>query len=265
MSFLARILETKRAEVLAAKARVPEAALLAADRRERRDFLGALRRPGLNVIAEIKRASPSKGLLAPDLDAAELARSYEKGGAAAISVLTDREFFRGSLDDLAAVRRAAALPLLRKDFTIEPYQVIEAAAAGADAVLLIAACLDDPALRELHAAAEELDLAVLVEVRDERELERAAALPARIIGVNNRDLSSFRVDLATGLRLLPLMPREAVRVAESGIKGPSDAAKLYNAGADAILVGESLVKSGDAVLILEELREGGRCSSRSAV
>lgn len=251
MSFLDEILAEKRAEVRTAKSRIPEAAFLQEAHGERRDFLGALRKPGLSVIAEIKRSSPSKGPLRPGLDPPHLARDYERGGAAAVSILTDGRFFQGSLDDLRAVREAASLPLLRKDFMIDPYQLAEAAAAGADAVLLIAACLNRAGLKELLTAARELGLAALVEVHDEGELALAVQLGAPAIGVNNRDLRTFAVDLAVGLRLLPLIPNTIVRVAESGIHGPSESCALRQAGADAILVGESLVLSDDPSALIQ--------------
>lgn len=264
MSLLEQILAEKRAEIRAAKSRVPEAALLQEAHGERRDFLGALRRPGLSVIAEIKRASPSRGPLRPNLDPPSLARDYERGGAAAISVLTERLFFQGSLDDLRAVREATSLPLLRKDFIIDPYQIAEAAAVGADAILLIAACLTRTGLQELLAAAGELGLAALVEVHDEDELALAVELGAPAIGVNNRNLHTFTVDLAVGLRLLPIIPKTIVRVAESGIRGLAEAMELRKAGAEAVLVGESLIMGGDPAALIRKLREGRVCSSRSA-
>ncbi len=257
MSFLRKILAIKREEVRQAKRRMPEAALLALPRPPRRDFAGRLRRGGLAVIAEVKRASPSRGLLAPALDLPRLVSQYEEGGAAAISVLTDREFFHGSPQDLEDARQATGLPLLRKDFLIDPYQLIETDRHGADAVLLIVACLGRSQLREMLSAARELSLAVLLEVHDEAELDHAAAVGAAIVGINNRDLRTFRVDPATTHRLLPRVPKGTLVVAESGIRGPEDAATLARAGVDAILVGESLVTSADPAAALRALREAG--------
>ncbi|MFQ6100886.1 MAG: indole-3-glycerol phosphate synthase TrpC [Anaerolineae bacterium] len=210
-----------------------------------RDFVATLRAPGVSLIAEVKRASPSKGVLREDLDPAMLARTYEASGAAAVSVLTDAHFFRGSLDDLRAVRRSVSLPVLRKDFLLDPYQVYEARAAGADAVLLIVAALDDGRLDSLHRLACDLGMAALVEVHDEIELERALAVGPRIVGVNNRDLRTFEVSLETTARLRPLLPPGVVLVAESGIHTREDVARLAAMGADAMLVGEALVRAVD--------------------
>jgi indole-3-glycerol phosphate synthase len=211
-----------------------------------RGFRSALERASadgeLAVIAEVKRRSPSRGVIA-ELDPADLARSYEAGGAACLSVLTDVEFFGGSAEDLRAARAAVALPALRKDFTLRPHDVADARLMGADAVLLIAAALDDGELADLHALIEELDLAALVEVHDEIELARAVGIGASLIGVNQRDLVTFKVDTARAVRLAPLMPEGVLRVAESGIEGPDDAHLLHDAGYDAVLVGESLVRS----------------------
>ena len=208
-----------------------------------RDFVAALRGPGVSLIAEVKRASPSAGPLRPGLDPAELAAEYEAAGAAALSVLTDARYFQGSLDDLRAARTAASLPVLRKDFTLSSYQVYEARAAGADAVLLIVAVLDDEALDGLHRLAQGLGIAALVEVHDEAELRRALAIGPRAVGVNNRDLHTFRVDLDTTARLRARIPREIVLVAESGVRAPADVARLAAIGADAMLVGEALVRA----------------------
>ena len=213
-----------------------------------RDFRGALRRADgkLAVIAEIKRRSPSKGELAPDLDAASTAQAYEAGGAAALSVLTDRPFFAGSVDDLRRARGATGLPALRKDFTIDETQVFETRAIGADALLLIVTALPDNAvLRDLHALAGELGLAALVEVHDEAELDRALAIGAGIVGVNCRDLGTFDEDLAVAERLAGRLPGSVVAVAESAIRGPDEAARVAAAGFDAVLVGEALVRSAE--------------------
>jgi indole-3-glycerol phosphate synthase len=224
-----------------------------ARRADRRDFAAALRAKRPAIISEIKKASPSKGLLSPDFRPADLARQYELGGAAAISVLTDREFFQGSLDDLRVVRAACGLPVIRKDFTLTDYHVLESAAVGADAILLIVAILEDDALRSLREMAEALGLAVLVEAHNEQELGRAVLSGARIIGVNNRDLNTFQVSLETSERLGKHIPADVIKVSESGIFNADDIQRLMNAGYDAFLVGEHLVKSGDATKALREL------------
>jgi len=210
-----------------------------------RDFAAALKAPGLSVIAEVKRRSPSKGALAADLDPAEVASQYAAGGAACLSVLTDQDAFGGSPADLAAARAAVSLPVLRKDFTVHLHDVYDARLMGADAVLLIAAALNDDELREFSAAAAEIGLTALFEIHDEVELERVVAVDAKAIGVNQRDLVTFEVDQERAVRMAPQIPEELVRVAESGVRGPEDAAVLYQAGFDAVLVGESVVTSGD--------------------
>lgn len=211
-----------------------------------RGFAAALTAgPGLGVIAEIKRRSPSKGDLYPDLDPAELARSYQRGGAACLSVLTDAEFFGGSPGDLAAARAAVDLPVLRKDFTVSPLDVCDARLMGADAVLLIAAVLDDDNLAWFHDLAVGIGLDVLVEVHDADELRRATEVGATLIGVNQRDLVTFAVDPDRAASLFRHMPAGVVTVAESGVRGPDDAAALRAVGYDAVLVGESVVTSGD--------------------
>jgi indole-3-glycerol phosphate synthase len=197
------------------------------------------------VIAEIKRRSPSKGDLAAITDPAALARQYAAGGAAAVSVLTEERRFGGSLDDLRAVRAAVDVPLLRKDFIVEPYQVVEARSAGADLVLLIVAALEDDPLRRLYDQAGELGMTVLVEVHDEAETERAVALGAELVGVNARNLRTLEIDQDTFGRLAPLVPDDRVKVAESGIFGPVDVKRHVAEGARAVLVGEALVKDGD--------------------
>lgn len=209
-----------------------------------RDPMPALRGPGSSVIAEVKRRSPSKGHLADIADPASLAAEYAAGGAAAISVLTEERRFGGSLDDLRAVRAAVATPLLRKDFIVETYQLVEARAAGADLVLLIVAALDDETLRRLHDEARELGLTVLVEVHDEAETERAVALGAELLGVNARNLKTLDVDAGTFGRLAPLVPADRVLVAESGISDVHDVQRFVSEGARAVLVGEALVKDG---------------------
>jgi indole-3-glycerol phosphate synthase len=213
-----------------------------------RDFAGALQPAAgtIGVIAEIKRRSPSKGDLAPDLDPALTAKAYAAGGASCLSVLTDQPWFGGTVDDLVAARAACELPVLRKDFIIDEVQIYEARAVGADAVLLIVAALpDDTLLRDLHELAVGLGLAVLVETHDDAELERALASGARIVGVNARNLGTFAEDLGIGERLAARVPAEVVAIAESAIRSVDDAARMATAGFDAVLVGEMLVRSSD--------------------
>ena len=222
-----------------------------------RGFAAALRdAEGLAVIAEVKRRSPSRGDLAAELDPAALAQAYERGGAACLSVLTDAEFFGGSPDDLRAARAATRLPVLRKDFTVSPADVCDARIMGADAVLLIAAALDDDELADLHTLAVDIGLDALVEVHDEAELDRALAAGAHVVGVNQRDLVTFEVDNERAVRVGAAIPPTVVRVAESGVRGPDDAAALAAAGFDAVLVGELLVSSGDPAAAVELLRSG---------
>jgi indole-3-glycerol phosphate synthase len=209
------------------------------------DPMPALRRPGASVIAEVKRRSPSKGDLADIPDPAALASAYEAGGAAAVSVLTEERRFGGSLADLDAVRAAVGVPVLRKDFVVDTYQLLEARAHGADLALLIVAALPGDLLARLHDAARELGLTPLVEVHDEPEAERASRLGAALIGVNARNLKTLDVDAATFGMLVPLLPADAVLVAESGVGGVDDVRRFVGEGADAVLVGETLVKDGD--------------------
>ena len=197
------------------------------------------------VISEIKKASPSKGVLRPDFRPAEIAQSYARKGAACLSVLTDRDFFQGSDEDLKAARAACALPVIRKDFIVDPYQVYEARALGADCILLIAACLDDARLAELNALAGQLGLDVLVEVHDADELERALAVPGRLIGINNRNLRTFEVTLDTTLGLLGRVPSDRLLVTESGILIPEDVARMRASGVNAFLVGEAFMRADD--------------------
>ncbi|MDD9369231.1 MAG: indole-3-glycerol phosphate synthase TrpC [Acidimicrobiales bacterium] len=257
-TYLDRILAAHRARV-AADAR--DIAPLVAEARAQpapRGFTAALRATsGLGVIAEVKRRSPSKGDLAAGLDPASLAQAYERGGATCLSVLTDSEFFGGSAADLGAARSATALPVLRKDFTVGAVDVCDARIMGADAVLLIAAALDDDELGELHSLALDVGLDVLVEVHDEGELDRAVAAGAQLIGVNQRDLVTFTVDNDRAVRVGRAIPDAVVRVAESGVRGPDDAAALAAAGFDAVLVGELLVTSGDAEAAVAALRAVG--------
>ena len=225
-----------------------------ASRYEPRDFAGALRGAGLAVIAEVKQRTPSMGVLTTDYRPARLAESYERGGAAAISVLTHRAGFGGSVDHLDAVREATSLPILRKDFITDAYQVVEARAHGADAVLLIVAALTPHSLVALLNLAKDHGLAALVEVHDEDETRVAVDAGAQVIGVNHRDLRTFAVDLALTERLRPLIPRERVVVAESGIKGRAEARRMREAGADAILAGEVLMRATDPAAVIGELR-----------
>jgi indole-3-glycerol phosphate synthase len=208
------------------------------------DAEAALRRPGLSLIAEVKRSSPSKGALAEITDPAALAADYEAGGATAVSVLTERRF-RGSLDDLDAVRKAVQIPVLRKDFIVEDYQVHEARAHGADLVLLIVAALPQVDLLRMQALVRELGMTALVEVHDEQEAARALEAGATVVGVNARNLKTLDVDPGTFSRLAPLLPDDVVKVAESGVAGPADAARYAGEGADAVLVGEALVTGGE--------------------
>jgi indole-3-glycerol phosphate synthase len=248
---LARIAAVKRQEVATGKARRDLAAIRAAGEANgtARDFASALqRRVGAGaaaVIAEIKKASPSKGVLREDFRPAEIAASYEAHGATALSVLTDESFFQGSADYLAQARAATALPALRKDFVIDLWQVFESRAIGADAILLIAALLDDAALREFEAAALALGMAVLVEVHDEAELERALRLATPLIGINNRNLRTFEVTLETTLALLPRIPPGRLVVTESGIAAPVDVRRMRDAGVQAFLVGEAFMRAAD--------------------
>lgn len=249
MSILDDIIAYKKAEVAAAKAAAPLSALDALAREHApRGFETALRRAassGFALIGEIKKASPSKGVIRADFDPAALARAYVDGGAACLSVLTDAPSFQGDRAHLRAARAAARLPALRKDFIIDPYQVAEAAAWGADAILIIMAACDDARAGELMAAAADWRLDVLVETHDEAEMARAGALGARLIGVNNRDLKTFATDLAVTERLAPRAPRDTLLVSESGIAAHADLVRLAAAGARAFLVGESLMRRSD--------------------
>ena len=248
---LERILARKRAELDTARAAVPLAEMQrrAAAAPPARDFVGALRaqiaagRPA--VIAEMKRASPSKGLLRADFDPVAIARSYEAGGAACLSVLTDRDFFKGDPSHLLAARGACGLPVLRKDFITEPYQVHEARALGADCILLIAAALARQDMQGLEASARSLGMAVLVEVHDGAELEAALSLQTPLLGINNRNLRSFETRLETTLELLPCIPHGRIVVSESGIAGRADIAMLRERGVQAFLVGEALMREAD--------------------
>jgi len=228
------------------------AAQLAA-RGEDRPFNEALTRPGLSLIAEFKRRSPSAGEIAAGAVVADQVRAYERGGAAALSVLTDAEHFGGSLEDLREARAACDLPVIRKDFIVDPYQLYEAAANGADAVLLIVRALGDEALRSLHEQARALDLDCLVEVHDGEELERALAAGAEVIGINNRDLDQQHVNLATTFELMPDVPAGKTVVAESGISGREELEELERVGVDAVLIGGALMSAADPEAKTREL------------
>jgi len=266
MTILDTIITQKRIEVAALQPRAAELKRLAAARSERRDFAAALRRPDGRValIAEVKKASPSAGVIRPDFDPLAIARDYEHGGAACLSVLTDEKFFQGHLDYLRRIREAVRLPLLRKDFIVDELQIHEAVVAGADCVLLIVACLEQKALTNLLRVAAECRLDALVEVHDEAELDRAMAADAKIIGVNNRNLKTFKVDLATTERLAAKMRNaecgvrneEKTLVAESGIHTCADVERLACCGVNAILVGESLMRSDDIPAKVQELIGG---------
>jgi indole-3-glycerol phosphate synthase len=253
LSILERILAAKREEVSALKQarRGIESEARAAP--PPRDFVVALRAKQPAVIAEIKRASPSKGLLRPDFDPATIARSYEKGGAACMSVLTDKEFFQGAKEHLSAARGACSLPALRKDFLIDPYQVLESRALGADCILLIAACLADSEMSELEMLAHSLGMAVLVEVHDADELERALTLKTPLIGINNRNLRNFETRLETTLDLLPQIPSDRLVITESGIVSRDDIARMRSAGVHAFLVGEAFMRASDPGAELRKL------------
>src|SRR5689334_18074074 len=257
MSILDEIVRHKRQELAASKAATPRRALEArcATMPAPRDFERALT-PVLGrarLVAEVKRASPSRGVLKADLDPVTLASTYAQNGVDAISVLTDEKYFRGSLDDLRNVRAAVDVPLLRKDFTIDEYQLWESRAAGADAVLLIVSILEPARLAELSAAAKGLGLAALVECHTAAELDQALAAGSRIIGINNRDLATFETRITTTLELLPLIPPGPIVVSESGFFTAADVRRVVTAGAHAILVGEGLVRSGDVPAKIREL------------
>jgi indole-3-glycerol phosphate synthase len=256
---LSRIVEAKRVEVVAGR----RARDMAAVRREAdaagapRDFVGALQAKvaaGVAaVVAEIKKASPSKGILREDFSPAEIAAAYERNGAAALSVLTDAQFFQGSAAALAAARVTSALPALRKDFVVDPWQVFESRAMGADAILLIVAVLDDAELVDFEAAALALGMGVLVEVHDEGELERALRLRTPLVGINNRNLRTFEVSLETTLAMLPRVPAGRVVVTESGIVAPDDVRRMRQAGVHAFLVGEAFMRAADPGAALARL------------
>ncbi|MFN2335026.1 MAG: indole-3-glycerol phosphate synthase TrpC [Wenzhouxiangellaceae bacterium] len=258
-SILSKIIETKRTEVAQRSAETSQRVLewVIRELQPTRDFQAALRskieqaKPA--VIAEFKRASPSAGWIAQNVDAGDTARAYKQGGAACMSVLTDSEYFRGSDADLVAVRNACDLPILRKDFIIDGWQVLETRALGADALLLIAAALDDDHLQHFSTLGQELGLSVLIEVHDRAELERAMAVPGTLLGINNRDLHRFETRLETSEELAPLVTDERIIVAESGIRDHADIERLGRSGIRSFLVGESLMRQIDPEIALREL------------
>lgn len=257
-TFLDRILPRTREDLEQRKQRVPQDGLEAwLDQAPApQDFTAALAAPGLSLIAEVKRASPSKGTFVEKLDVAALVRNYAKNGAAAISVLTDTPFFQGSLDDMATVRTVAAMwhvPVLRKDFIIDPYQVFEARTWGADALLLIVAVLEQQELTELIALTRKIGMEALVEVHTVAEVERAVAADARVIGINNRDLSTFATNLQTTADLIATIPADKIVISESGISTAADVQRLEALGARGILVGEALITAPDTATKVQEL------------
>jgi indole-3-glycerol phosphate synthase len=255
VGIIEQLIEGAREGVQERKRELPQAELEAqlSARGEDRPFQEALTRPGLSVIAEFKRRSPSKGDIAPGADVASQVSAYERGGAAALSVLTDRLHFGGTLEDLRAARNAASLPIIRKDFIVEPYQLYEAAVNGADAVLLIVRALSDRELAALYEEARALDLDCLVEVHDAEELERALEVDAEVIGINNRDLDEQRVDIQTTFELMPDVPAGKTVVAESGISGREELMELDRVGVDAVLIGGALMTAPDPELKTREL------------
>jgi indole-3-glycerol phosphate synthase len=260
---LHKILTRKAEEVAARRARVPldELRARSADASPPRGFAAALRERIADgeaaVIAEVKKASPSKGVIRPEFHPADIAVSYEFGGAACLSVLTDVDFFQGADAYLQAAREACTLPVLRKDFTIDPYQVYEARTLGADCILLIVAALDDVQLADLSGLALELDMDVLVEVHDIDELERALQVPAPLLGINNRNLRTFQVSLDTTLSMKDAVPRDRVLVTESGILGPADVQRMRSQGVNAFLVGEAFMRAEEPGEALRELFQSG--------
>jgi indole-3-glycerol phosphate synthase len=256
---LDKIVATKRSEVAACRQRVPMAELQRrlADAPPVRDFFAAVAAPGpIKLIAEVKKASPSAGVIRADFDPVAIAKTYERHGATCLSVLTDEQYFQGRLDYLTAVRQAVELPVLRKDFILDSYQLLEARAAGADAVLLIAECLDDCNLRKLHNEAIDLGMTPLVELYDPQNLPRVIAAGASLVGVNNRNLHTFEVSLEHTLRLRDAIPDECALVSESGIKTHADVERLQAADVDAILVGESLMREPDIGAAVDRLLRG---------
>ncbi len=254
MSFLEKILSAKRAEMDAARALKPQSELerLAAKREDFRGFAESLARPGVRIIAEIKRASPSLGDIRPDLHPGDLALAYQNGGAAAISVLTEPAFFKGSAKDLKRAREFVELPILRKDFILSPYQVYETAAMGADAMLIIVRILDDETLQSLLALAHGIGLETLVEIHDEADVQRIVPLPPPLVGINNRDLAHFHTNTDRAARIAALLPRGSSVVAASGIHEEADIQRSLSAGIRRFLVGETLVRHNDPTALLRQ-------------
>tara|TARA_B100001123_G_scaffold441390_2_gene582471 strand:+ start:1974 stop:2765 length:792 start_codon:yes stop_codon:yes gene_type:complete len=253
VTILDRIIADKRIEVESAKKQIDidEMQRRCVAARETRGFAKGISKDGLSVIAEIKRASPSAGLFAPDLDAVDTACAYEIAGASALSVLTDRKYFHGCKEDLTLARDAVGLPVLRKDFIVDVYQIYESRAIGADAVLIIISAVTNE--RDLIEVAKSAGLDCLVEVHDEYDLDRALQAGASIVGINNRDLRTFHTDLAVTEQLLPLVPEGVVTISESGIKSVDDIARVHDCGVDAILVGESLARNAADPTVLKSL------------
>lgn len=246
--FLREIITYKKEELIEARRKRPLAELksMARDAEPTRGFGNVLSRPGgIKLIAEVKKASPSKGVIRDNFDPVGIARIYEDSGAACISVLTEKKFFQGSLDHLGMIRKAVDLPLLRKDFIIDEYQIFEARTAGADAILLIAACLDEPQIQDFLGSARDLGLDVLVESHKPKELDKALSAGAILIGINNRDLTTFSVSLQTTFDMLKDIPDDRIVVSESGISNREDVARLEQAGVDAVLVGEALMREDE--------------------
>jgi indole-3-glycerol phosphate synthase len=255
VTYLDKILAAHRAQAAADQRALDELITEASELPPARGFRRALEAAdGLGVISEVKRRSPSKGAINPGVEVGPWAASYQQGGATCLSVLTDSEFFGGSPDDLTEARNAVSIPVLRKDFTVSPHDVCDARLMGADCILLIVAGLDDVELADFHDLALELGLDVLVEAHDEAEVDRALAVGATLIGVNQRDLTTFEVDQERAVRVARCLPPGVVRVAESGVGGRSDAARLRAAGYHAVLVGESLMTSGDPAAAVADLR-----------
>lgn len=267
MTILEQLADYARARVAAAREKTPLDALQAQCRslertlgrgQGRERFRKALSKPGLSFLCELKKASPSKGLIAPEFPYLDIAQDYEAAGADAISCLTEPKWFLGSNDIFRAVRQTVSLPMLRKDFTVDPYQLYEAKVMGADCVLLICALLDTQTLREYLALCQELGLAALVETHDEEEVRSALAAGATILGVNNRNLKDFSVDFQNAKRLRDLIPPDMLYVAESGVTSPQDVAELKEVGADAVLIGETLMRASNKRAMLQRLREAAQ-------
>ena len=255
-SILKKIVDHKLEEIEASKSKTPLAdiAKAASDGRPVRDFVAALQTPNeISLIAEVKKASPSKGVIREDFDPVSIARAYESAGASCVSVLTDENFFQGHRDFLVQVGQAIKLPTLRKDFIIDPWQVYDARAAGADAVLLIAECLDAERLLDLHSLINELGMTALVELYDRENIEKVMACEPSLVGVNNRDLNTFEVNLDHSIEIRRSLPQELTFVSESGISSPAEVSQLLQANVDAILVGESLMRADDIAAATRQL------------